>query len=74
MRKYCRLGPGGVCADAGAAEDDDGQGLSGIVARLSGLAGIDAIYTHRLRNTAARCSSHFSDPREERWAACDGGG
>ncbi|WP_158726871.1 tyrosine-type recombinase/integrase [Tomitella fengzijianii] len=29
------------------------QGLSGIVARLSGLAGIDPIYAHRLRHTAA---------------------
>lgn len=29
------------------------QGLSGIIARLSGLAGIDQIYAHRLRHTAA---------------------
>jgi site-specific recombinase XerD len=29
------------------------SGISGIVARLSGLAGIDPIYAHRLRHTAA---------------------
>ena len=29
------------------------SGISGIIARLSGLAGIDAIYAHRLRHTAA---------------------
>lgn len=29
------------------------SGVSGIVARLSGLAGIDAIHAHRLRHTAA---------------------
>lgn len=29
------------------------SGISGIIARLSGLAGIDPIYAHRLRHTAA---------------------
>jgi len=29
------------------------SGISGVIARLSGLAGIDAIYAHRLRHTAA---------------------
>ena len=29
------------------------SGISGIVARLSGVAGIDPIYAHRLRHTAA---------------------
>ena len=29
------------------------QGISGIVARLSGAAGIDPVYAHRLRHTAA---------------------
>ena len=29
------------------------QGVSGIIARLSGVAGIDPIYAHRLRHTAA---------------------
>jgi len=29
------------------------QGTSGVIARLSGLAGIDPIYAHRLRHTAA---------------------
>jgi site-specific recombinase XerD len=29
------------------------SGISGIIARLSGLAGIDSIYAHRLRHTAA---------------------
>lgn len=29
------------------------SGISGVVARLSGLAGIDPIYAHRLRHTAA---------------------
>lgn len=29
------------------------QGLSGIIARLSDLAGTDRIYAHRLRHTAA---------------------
>lgn len=29
------------------------SGISGIIARLSGLAGIDRIYAHRLRHTAA---------------------
>ena len=29
------------------------SGISGIIARLSDLAGIDRIYAHRLRHTAA---------------------
>jgi integrase len=29
------------------------SGISGVIARLSGLAGIDPIYAHRLRHTAA---------------------
>ena len=29
------------------------QGISGVIARVSGLAGLDAIYAHRLRHTAA---------------------
>jgi site-specific recombinase XerD len=29
------------------------QGISGVVARVSGLAGLDPIYAHRLRHTAA---------------------
>ncbi|WP_344607073.1 tyrosine-type recombinase/integrase, partial [Sporichthya brevicatena] len=30
-----------------------GDSISGVIARLSGLAGIDPIYAHRLRHTAA---------------------
>jgi site-specific recombinase XerD len=29
------------------------QGISGVIARVSALAGIDRIYAHRLRHTAA---------------------
>lgn len=29
------------------------SGISGVIARLSGMAGIDPIYAHRLRHTAA---------------------